>query len=263
MNTAAYWSKGAIMRLSSKVILLISLLTAFSGFSLTLKTLDRAKKTSPFLIVVAGRDLALGETLSEKDMEISSAPAETDLHNTFRQSEKLIGKSLRNPLRRGQPVTSFDLITDSDSLAGLIPQGYRAATLPLSLPGETSGSLRFGTRVDVLFFEVADRNAQAKTIMKNVLVLKNSQNQKPSESSASAVSYITLAVRPEAAETLAYALQRGKIHLSVRPMTERNAREEYMSLNELLGITNAAAMPLGSSAEVEVIRGIKKGTVKL
>ncbi len=243
------------------------MVTAFFGFVLTLNTFQNLKKSrSGIMVITAARDLDLGDTLGEKDVLLVAAPTGTDLSLAYREIGKVVGKTVRNPTRRGQVISNFDLLNENDNLSGLIPAGYRASTIPISLPKETLGNLKFGSRVDILYADTSEKQFGTKTIMKNILVLKVFANQgAPTPGVMPGQAYLTLAIRPEAAETLAYAGRKGKIDISVRPNTDHNnTTEEYMSLNEILGFNkDTAVSPTAYQSAIEVIRGIKKTTVRL
>lgn len=249
------------MRLSSRIILLISIVSAALAFSMTLSTLKKLQKgPASDSVVVAMKDLDVGAIITASDIEVLTAPSGTDTKTAFFNVEKVIGKNVRNPIRRGKVLSVFDIVSDGDDMTGLIPKGYRASTILIEIPREALNFLKFGNRVDVLFMDPERPEIAPKYIMRNILVLNVTRNESGSNGSEA---YVTVAVRPEGIETLAYATRHGKVDLTVHPTTEANSKEEYMSYDELLGLKKGLIPAFQNQVELEVIRGVKKETVKI
>jgi pilus assembly protein CpaB len=259
------------MQLNQKMIMLVSLVIGAISFFLINQSLQK-QQTKPIeskvYVIAADKDLQVGVTLNKTHLRKIIAPEKIDMGISFTNGAALIGQIVRNPIRRGDPITDFDVVSEDDNMAGLIPEGYRAATIPISLSDETVGFLRFGNRVDVLFtgYTATAQNksvSRTQTVIKNALVMKITTSGGDESNPRSRVAYVTLAVKPEWAETLSYAQRKGKIDLLVRPISDSDIREDFISLDELLGNNKKASTTLKENIEVEVIRKSKKETVRI
>jgi Flp pilus assembly protein CpaB len=256
------------MRMSSKFIFFISVICAIVTLGIILNLFNEMKK-DPVAIraVTAVRTLDVGDTITKSNVSLLLAPKGTDPNTVITDLNSVEGKSLRNAVRRGNVIKSFDLADETDNVASLIPAGYRASTLVLSLSEDALQLLKFGRRVDVLFTDTTAREFNTKTIMKNVLVMKADSLQQNkiktarNENASSAV--VTLAVTPEGAEVIAYAAKKGKLDLSVRPLSDQDLNDSYLSLEEIMGTKTPVLQIHSNQTEIEVFRGVKKERVKV
>lgn len=245
------------------MIFIVSIIAGVLGFYLSYQMSQKANK-GPIQVVVAHKDMAVGETLSAEDLKLMPAPRGTNLDESFKSRQAIVGRTVRQLIRRGQVISTFDLLRDSDGLAGLIPPGYRAAPINLQLSKEILNLLKFGARVDVLFVDGADKTFKTRTIMKNILVMKAEAQTSSKVGTSGANVAVTLAIKPQAVEMFSYAANKGRLSVSIRPYEETNAPEEYVSLDELMGVDRRVINIIGTpKPEIEVIRGIKKETVKI
>ena len=129
-------------------------------------------------------------------------------------------------------------------LAGIVPAGMRAVTVPVDPVTGVAGLLKPGDRVDVIAtFEVGE-TLVAQTVLQDVELLalgthttdlppaeavaETKDEQTPSDDTAQArrerVEYpnATLGVTPEDAQRLLLAEQRGKLRLALRPVGEHD-----------------------------------------
>lgn len=258
------------MRLSPKLILFFAVLSAVVAFTMIFRIFTELKKDPRGVsAVVATNDLAVGETLQKFNIRMEVVPKGTNMNTAFTEMWQVEGKVLRNAVRRGAVIQSFDVAAQADSVAGLIPEGYRAATLNLVLAQETTRLLKFGSRLDVLFTDTSTKDFETKTIMQNILVIKVSPVKMPKPKSPTE-EYdpnvdVTVAVKPEGAEILAYAMKKGKLDISVRSMTEKSVEDSYMGLRDVMGVkpTPIFMQPAAVDNEIEIYRGVKKEKVTL
>lgn len=201
------------MRLSSRSIFFVSVLCAVLAFGTILHLFGEMKKDPrAILTVTAMRDLEVGDTIQKPDINLLLMPKGTDPSTIFMSLDLVIGKNLRNAVRRGNVIKTFDIANETDNMASLIPAGYRASALVLPLSDDTLRLLKFGRRVDVLFTDTTSKEFNTKTIMKNVLVMKaDSMKQdkgKTFGNESNSTAAVTLAVTPEGAEVIAYAVKK-------------------------------------------------------
>ena len=72
--------------------------------------------------------------------------------------EQIIGRVVKEPIKRGQPFHSTSLYLEGGrpNIGARLKPGLRAFSL--QIPRERGGGLESGTRVDVLFRSIATRN---------------------------------------------------------------------------------------------------------
>ncbi len=247
------------MRLNPKLILILSVITGLTASLLSVQILKGLKKEPlDTRVVTAIHDMTAWDVIEPEDVQLLLAPIGTDLQTTYLKLEDVVGRGVRKQIGKGRAVSRFDLIDKNDSLAGLIPEGYRATTLPLYLPAETLRFVKSGNRVDILFIDDARRGEGPKVIMKNIRVLNIAKQPSESRNAAGDIlANVTLAVRPEGAEMLTYAANKGKLSFTVRPISDEPVDEFYMSLNDLLGVKQAV-LPMLERPAIEIIKGNKK-----
>lgn len=159
-----------------------------------------------------------------------------------------VGQVATQRLVAGQPVLRTQ-ITDRATafgLAGIVPPGLRAVTVPVDPVTGVAGLLKPGDRVDVIAtFEVGE-TLVAQTVLQDVELLalgthttdvtpaetttttEAKDEQTPAEETTRArretVEYpnATLGVTPEDAQKLMLAEQRGKLRLALRPVGEHD-----------------------------------------
>ena len=255
------------MRLNPKTAFLLSLVSGFLAFILISQMLKNATKPQAVIdIVIAADDLHVGNVITEEKIKMAPAPSGISIETAFRETDMVVGSMLRNSIRAGKPILTFDIANEEEDIFALIPEGYRASTLPVHLPKEVVDLLKFGSRVDVLYTDTSSEVLETSTIMRNVLVMKVSGNSTTGGAMIAGQDvYVTLAVPPQAVETLSYVMRKGKLDLSILPLGSQNVEEAYISMKELLDaheeIVNPT--PIKIFHEVEIIKGTKKQMVEL
>lgn len=258
------------MRLSSRSIFFLSVLCALLTLGVIFHVFNELKKDpKAILVATAVRDLDVGDTIGKTDVSLLLMPKGTELSTAFTELAPVVGQNLRNAVRRGNVIRSFDLADETDNIANMIPEGYRATTVSLPISEDALRLLKFGRRVDVVFTDTSAKEFETKTIMKNILVMKaapmkQAGTQVGGMSAGGSTVTVTLAVTPEGAEIMAYAMKKGKLDISIRPFSERDLKDTYMRLDEIVGTKQASIIPmLPEQTEIELYRGVKKEKVKV
>jgi pilus assembly protein CpaB len=105
-----------------------------------------------------------------------------------------------------------------------VQKGQRAVTIPVDISGSLGGMLRPGDHVDVLgTFARAQQDYATVTLLQNVLVLatgevRGAEGEETAAAGGATRTFnnITVAVDPEEAELLVFAMQRGPINIALR-----------------------------------------------
>ena len=156
-------------------------------------------------VVVAARDIPIGERIEERDLQIVNYPAVSLPQSVLHTKEKVVGHLALLPVAKGDFVLPSKIADGhGDHLTARIPVGMRAIQVPVT--EFESSSFTPGERVDVLVTGNAAGNNETQTrpVLVNVPVL-----QKVSRT-------VMLVVSPEDAERLTLASQEGHIKLILR-----------------------------------------------
>ena len=164
-------------------------------------------------VVIAARDLAVGQKLQDQDLRLVKYPADYLPSDVLRSASTVAGQWVGAAMVRGDFVTR-NRISEGGSVVSLIPLGMRAE--PVSVATPTARFAKPGYRVDVLVTgsDADGKKLQTMTLMQNILVMPASPQSEPSAFRDPNV--VTLLVSPEDAQRLALANQTGRIQLIFR-----------------------------------------------
>ncbi|MEW5932689.1 MAG: Flp pilus assembly protein CpaB [Bacillota bacterium] len=178
-------------------------------------------------VVVAAREMGPYQAVTASDVRVEEVPASAVPADAVREIASCVGKFTRGLVLPGEVLRQGHLVRDAGTRgalgAKLTAMGdgrLRAFAVPYSLETGVGGELREGDRVDLLAtVTVGVKGGQvvlSKVLAAGVEVLRvvGSSNDptKPSQGSA-----VVLAVTPELAEDLAYALQAGTLRMLLNP----------------------------------------------
>lgn len=190
-------------------------------------------------VLVAQKDIALGELVAEHHMEFVDWPKEglrpgmvTDDRPGAKQ--ELAGSIARAPIIAGEPMTAQKLIKAGQGgvLAAILPPGMRAVSTEIRQKTAVGGLILPNDHVDVILIR-RQRGRQggdehvADTLFHNVRVLAigqqidSSAGDKSADSSG-ATTTATLELTPRQAELLALANSMGEITLALRSVADLN-----------------------------------------
>src|SRR3990167_405428 len=112
---------------TQRFIFLVSITCAAVAFLIIVNTFNNLQRAPEAVrIIKATRDLKVGETLTETDVRLAPALKTDNLSATYKHGEDVLGRVVRNSIRRNDSVYETDLADSTDFLLGLIPEGYRA-----------------------------------------------------------------------------------------------------------------------------------------
>lgn len=185
-----------------------------------------AEKQRLVRIVVATQPMDFGEPLTAQNIRLQNFPAQSVPDGAFTS----IPDALRNnrvalrPIVTNEPVLRSKVSgTDGRAtLAALLPNGFRAASISIDNVRAVSGFVLPGTMVDVLLLRqiegdgATSQDQRADTILENVQVLAIDQIANDKEGKPLPGRTATLAVTPANAARLALAGRMGALHLVLR-----------------------------------------------
>jgi pilus assembly protein CpaB len=205
-------------------------------------------------VVAAGENLPVGTTLTRdklghKEVSKFSVSARNLMLD---QVNMIVGRKLRNSVTRGTPLLWSDVVGDESrggSLAAMVNEGERAVSIPVDMVSSVTGHVEPNDHVDILgtfTFPSVKGDPQLDTvtltILQNVTVLATGKEtarslmegaialggaaRKPANYST-----VTLLVTPKEAEMLVFALQKGRLSLTLRNVGDVSSARDLGNIN--------------------------------
>ncbi len=194
---------------------------------------DQFQRTAgaTYPVVVAARDLDVGSTLVPEDLRVVDWPGDAAPAGFASSIDEVLGRGVVVPMRMNEPMLP-DKLTGSDmgrGIAMLIPEGYRAISVPVNDVISVAGWVRPGSWVDVLVTLSALPNqaeSMTQVVLQGIEVLGNDRSiERDAQGEPQAIAVVTLLVTPEQAERLAAAESEGRLQLALRNQIDRDSVE--------------------------------------
>lgn len=180
-------------------------------------------------VVLASRDLSLGQVLEEADLMVVEWPANAVPAGYAGSVQELVGRSLMTNVQTHEAVLVTKL-ADAGLLGmiPLIPAGMRAMSVKVDEVVGVAGFVTPQTRVDVILIMTppGTRDPISKVILQNIQTLAAGQEIRETEDgSPITVTVVTVLVTPEEAERLALAAKEGQIQMALRNTLDQESVE--------------------------------------
>jgi len=244
----------------------------------------RTEVPKPRTVPLATVDLPAGRVLTVGDVGLYTMTLEEmnakkiDRSRAMMAPEQIIGRVVKEPIKRGQPFLSTSLYLEGGrpNISTRLKPGLRAFSL--QIPKERGGGLESGALVDVLFRSAASRGESLSQslpipeltvmLMSGVQIIDIYQAPAPRTNAAAELDLsargrsnapppplVTLAVTPEQASKLQAVMGRGDITLIGRPEDEKpdpaGRRPANISLRDVLSLRPPTVMlPNDFSTEI-------------
>ncbi|MEJ2205617.1 MAG: Flp pilus assembly protein CpaB [Gemmatimonadota bacterium] len=180
---------------------------------------DSRGSTQP--VVVAVRDLGLGQLITEDDLRVIEWPAGSVPTGYASVPGEVVGRGVIEAIRANEPILETKL-ADSGMGAGLpplIPEGMRALSVKVDEVIGVAGFVTPQTRVDVILTMTPQgtKDPASKVILQNIQALAAGQEiRKNEEGEPMIVAVVTVLVTLEQAEKLVLAANQGRIQMALR-----------------------------------------------
>jgi pilus assembly protein CpaB len=180
---------------------------------------DSRGSTQP--VVVAVRDLGLGELITEDDVKTIEWPAGAVPSGYAGATGEVVGRGVIEAIRANEPILESKL-ADSGMGAGLpplIPTGMRAVSVKVDEVIGVAGFVTPQTRVDVILTMTPQgtKDPASKVILQNIQALAAGQEiRRNEEGEPMIVAVVTVLVTLEQAEKLVLAANQGRIQMALR-----------------------------------------------
>lgn len=208
---------------------LIAVILANSYFSgVEKKQAALAEQQKLTRIVVATQPLEFASPLTQENIRLQNFPANSVPEGAFLTIQDALkdNRVALRPIVPGEPILRSKVSgTDGRAtLAALLPDGFRAITIPVNNINGVAGFVLPGLMVDVLLMrqiegDGATQNDQrADLIMESVQVLAVDQLADEKTGKPKVSRSVTVAVTPQDASRLAIAQRMGTLQLTLRKM---------------------------------------------
>jgi pilus assembly protein CpaB len=186
-------------------------------------------------VVVAAIDVPVGTVLAEQHVKLVSWPADNMPVRSFDKVDKVLNKTTRQALVKGEPVLQDRLVGESAGmgLTAILPKGKRAMTVKVDQVVGVAGFVRPGDNVDVITTMAPDKETRknlkeepakiSKIILQNIKVLAVGEHMQTQGTKPVKVSVVTLEVDPQQSERLALASRHGAIQLTMRSRIDQDS----------------------------------------
>jgi pilus assembly protein CpaB len=191
------------------VVLAASATLALRGHLVRLEA--RAASAGPGVpVVVAASALSRGVVLAPSMVRVEELQSTAAPADSVRAVEEVSGRTLAADVAAGEPITGLRLAPPGGPVAALVPEGFRAVPVRVSLP---RGALAPGDRVDVMATFVA-ADAHTETVAGQVEVLRVLEGTTLEGGEGTTVFVL---VTPDIAERVAFAGVHAELSVAVAP----------------------------------------------
>lgn len=207
------------------------------------------------LMPVAVADLPPGTVITAAHLGQARIKRERLVPESARSERILIGRVVKNTLKRAEPINTGDLYAPGDGPPLDIAPGMRAVSIDMQdASAKVDGLIRSGQYVDVHFTPATHvdpvKGPFTMTLFKGVKILSMGTNSRSGRSST-----VTLELTPEQANIILLAKDKGALQLTYTPEGKGNggvavADADRATLSEILGLTEPKKEPPPYTAEM-------------
>lgn len=237
-------------------MLVLSLLAGAAAVVLAARWLGQQASGERTQVLVATRDLDLGQAISPEMLQPVAWPSGNVPAGAFTDPQLLDGRVVRNSIFKGEPVLEPKLAPEGTKagLDSIIKPGHRAISVKVNEVVGVAGFLAPGSYVDLLVNIRDDRDKEiSRVVLERIMVLAVAQEaRRPDETKAKVVNAVTLEVTPEQAEKIDLARNIGTLSLMLRNQvdTKDDANTAGVRREDLFGDEKPAPAPVVAAAPV-------------
>ncbi len=220
--------------------LVVASLTSFAVYRvIVLQMKSPARSVATNKLIVAARDLQLGELIHDGDLKEVAWGGPIPDH-VLKSKQDIVGRGVVATIYDSEPVLDGRLAPRGAGagLAATIPVGMRAVALRVNEVVGLAGFVLPGMRVDVLVAGTVDQGRElCRTVLQNIEVLSAGQKiEKNIEGKPESAQVVNLLVTPDQAEILDLASDQTKVQLVLRnPIDTKEETTKGASLASLFG----------------------------
>ena len=175
-------------------------------------------------VVVAGRDIALGQPIEPQLLSTISWPADAVPDGVFTEMTALLPSQGGEARRARRAISAGELLLASKvsdfgekvTIVQTLAEGHRAMAIEVSAETAVGGFVTPGDFVDVVLTHGRDETLKAVTILQNVRIIGVDQDSDEYSDAPEIARTVTVEVTPDESQRLALAQQAGTLSLSLR-----------------------------------------------
>ncbi len=243
------------------VILIIAVISGVAAMLLTRIYIQRKeaalnKQYEMVDVIAAKKDIPLGTLLTKEmvgdTLKLTSVPkrSTTGRNIVADQIDILTGRKFQNTVLMNSPVLWSDIVGDEQkggNLASMIQESERAVSIPVDITSSVTGLVEPNDHVDILgtfTFPSTKGDPQLDvvtlTVLQNVTVLATGKETSRTLMDtamrgvvrrAGSYSTVTLLVTPKEAEMLVFAMQKGRLTLTLRNAGDVGSARDLSNMN--------------------------------
>lgn len=241
---------------------------------------DITRGWDPVEVIVANRDLQVGDTLTRENLAVGKLPRRAVTPSVVTKEDfnraPVVGRKLGTPMLEGDALlySHVHTLTGDQQLSNTVQEKGRAVSVRVSPESSVHHWIEPGDRVDVVgVFRDGKKEMVATTMLQNVIVLATGRiggrtNRRLLTDTEQSYSTVTLHVLPEAGEMLVLAQELGQIYLTLRSPEDNeiyDLGEGRTTLQTLLTGERSKRISRTQSKifKVEIIRGNRLETQRV
>ena len=226
------------------IAVILGLVAVYLANTYLISAQKQAEPTGTSKVAVAAVPMAFGVDVTPDKIRFVEYPNGSIPPGSFRDLSQLLPEGKRRvallPISVNEPIlaTKLSAAGTGASIAALLPDGMRAATVRINDVSGVAGFIQPNDTVDVLITRSApggDQRTQATDVLlQNIRVIAMDQNAKNANGTPAVARTATLEVTPLDAQKLALAQEVGNLSLLLRkPGEANNPVVETVSLSDL------------------------------
>lgn len=203
--------------------------------------LDRGQQMVP--VVVASRDLKIGEKIDNRNVAVRSMPREY-LHKDYispNSFDAIVGSIVTHPLGSGDPVLHANLgsMGGAGSFSDMLKKDERAVTIPVSRFDTANGFLEPGDHIDIMITMKDGPRSRTLTLLEDVKVLATDRKLESDPREQPNYTMITMGLNVKDATRLIHAQTVGDLSVLLRGSgegMEDSLEDDYITIDNLVDV---------------------------
>lgn len=182
-------------------------------------------------VVVAAREVPIGNVLTEGDLKVVQWPAKAPVPGAYADPGQLLKRGLKATVVANEPLTDKKVAKPGEGggLAPVIREGMRAVSVRVNDVIGVAGFIIPGAKVDVVATIRQNSDSMSRIVVANVEVLTAGtlidEQKATKEGKPVSTTVVTLMATPEDAQRIALASSEGQILLTLRnPLDKEEKR---------------------------------------
>jgi pilus assembly protein CpaB len=221
------------------------LLAVIAGYAaISMKESQINEMSRPVKVILAAKYIAARAQVTRDMVKEGEMPAKFATEAVARDFKDIKGYIALAPFVEDEPILINKLSRKAEQLSSNVPTGLRAIAIPVDETSSCGYMIKPGDDVDVLltYDKALDKRPYmvTSTMLQCARVIAVGEGLEDGENSKK-YSSISLAVSPQEAQLLAFASEKGRFTLLLRPAGEKDrARTSDMTFEEMVKFSAAS-----------------------